>query len=239
MNDVRLRLSTVLFITAIASAAAFAAGRSTSSATSVATHPSEPDHRAAESLPLTAAGGDDLPPGHPPTTSGDLPPGHPAIDPNAPSAPGAAASENATNLTWKVPTRWQVMPNTSSMRIATYRVPRASGDSADADVSVTQAGGAVSANVERWIGQFDAEGQKKAKQSTRRVAGFDVTIVEVEGTFGGGMSGGSEKGWALLGAIVATPGMPHFFKITGPAHTVASAKAELDTLLASLVAKAP
>ncbi len=235
MNDVRLRLSTVIFIVAIASAAAFAAGRSTSSAhTAVATQdsPAEPDHRAAESLAA------DLPQGHPPTGGNDLPPGHPAIDPNAPppamGAPGASASGRATSLGWKVPARWQVMPNTSSMRIATYRVPRTSGDAADADVSVTQAGGAVAANVERWIGQFDAEGQKTAKQSTRKIGGFDVTVVEVAGTYSGGMSGGAEKGWALLGAIVATPDMPHFFKITGPAKTVESAKAELDTLLASL-----
>lgn len=233
MNDIRLRLSSVLFITAIASAAAFAAGRSTSSrggeSSAAMQEPvGEHDSRGAELLPLTAAG------------STDLPPGHPAIDPNAGPIgnPNGATAENATSLAWKVPPRWQVVPNTSSMRIATYRVPRAAGDAADADVSVTQAGGAISANVDRWIGQFDADGQKKAKQTTRKVAGFDVTVVEVEGTFGGGMgAGGAEKGWALLGAIVATPGMPHFFKITGPAHTVTSAKAELDALLASLTSK--
>jgi hypothetical protein len=115
-------------------------------------------------------------------------------------------------------------------------VPRANGDGADADVSVSQAGGAVSANVDRWIGQFDSEAQKHAKQSKKKVAGYDVTIVEVEGTYSG-MSGGGEKGYGLLGAIVATPGMPHFFKITGPAKTVQSARAELDTLLSSLTTK--
>jgi hypothetical protein len=130
------------------------------------------------------------------------------------------------------------------MRIATYRVPRAAGDAADADVSVTQAGGAVAANVDRWIKQFDTEGQAHAKQTKRKVAGFDVTIVEVAGTFGGGMAGmgapgaaADNKGWALLGAIVATPGMPHFFKLTGPAKTVKAARPELDELVGSLTTK--
>lgn len=228
-----------MIITAVASAAAFAAGRSTGSSASSATSPVVAEPLDPRGDGLDPGQGSDLPPGHPPMT-GDLPPGHPGIDPSAagPSPTGQAAAgsgESASPLTWKVPARWQVMPNTSSMRIATYRVPRAAGDSADADVSVTQAGGAVAANVDRWVGQFDEEGQKTAKQSTRKIAGLDVTVVEVKGTYGGGMGGGgSTTGWALLGAIVATPGTPHFFKITGPGKTVASAKGELDTLLASL-----
>jgi len=126
------------------------------------------------------------------------------------------------------------------MRIATYRPPRASGDTSDADVSVTQAGGSIGANADRWVGQFDAEGQKSAKKTTKKIAGFEVTIVEVEGTFQGGMGGGRpEGGWALLGAIVATPGMPHFFKMTGPKKTVDGARKDFDALLASLATKAP
>ena len=69
--------------------------------------------------------------------------------------------------------------------------------------------------------------------------GRHVTIVEVEGTFGGGMGPGqgAKEGWALLGAIVATPGMPHFFKLTGPAKTVKDARPQLDELVASLTTK--
>ena len=37
----------------------------------------------------------------------------------------------ATTITWKVPPRWKEMPNSSSMRLATYRVPRAEGDKAE------------------------------------------------------------------------------------------------------------
>jgi hypothetical protein len=119
------------------------------------------------------------------------------------------------------------------MRLATYKV------GSDAEMAVSQAGGAVDANVDRWIGQFGPDAKKNAKVTTKKVSGLDVTIVEVEGTFGGGMGPGqgAKEGWALLGAIVATPGMPHFFKLTGPAKTVKAARPELDELVASFAAK--
>ncbi len=234
MNDVRVRLTTVLGITAIASAAAFALGRSTSTSSPTVSAPAPTIAQAEGDMP---SGAGEMPPGHPKSTE-SLPPGHPPVDPNAAQAPPAdtAAGSAESTLSWKVPPRWQVVPNTSSMRLATYRVPRAAGDSADADVSVSQAGGGIGANVDRWIGQFGEEGKRSAKQSTKKVAGLDVTIVEVSGTYAG-MGDSNAKGSALLGAIVATPGMPHFFKITGPEKTVQSARQELDELLSSMSPK--
>lgn len=42
-------------------------------------------------------------------------------------------------------------------------------------------------------------------------------------------------GSALLGAIVSTPDMPQFFKLTGPAKTVLTARGELEAMIGSLV----
>jgi hypothetical protein len=146
--------------------------------------------------------------------------------------PGAARS----SLVWTAPARWQSVPNASTMRLATYRVPRAPGDTEDAELSIMQAGGSVDANVQRWVGQFDAAGQKTAKTSKRKVGALEVTIVEVQGTYSGAMGKepSSGVGWALLGAIVSTPDMPHFFKLTGPAKTVLAARSELDAMIGSL-----
>lgn len=232
MAEVRLSLTTVVALAAVVGAGAFAAGRATTS------HATPSAEATPLSAPVTPEPGlppghppADLPPGHPPAS--DLPPGHPPL--GAEGAPSAAPAEVAA-LEWKAPARWQAVPNASSMRLATYRIPRAEGDAQDPELSVTQAGGSVDANVERWIGQFGEEGRKTAKRTTRKIAGLDVTIVEVEGTFAGGMGAAAdaEKGWALLGAIVSTPGMPHFFKMTGPAKSVKAARAELDELLGSL-----
>lgn len=122
------------------------------------------------------------------------------------------------------------------MRLATYRIPHAPGDAEDPEVSVMQAGGTVDANAKRWIEQFDAEGQKTAKRSTRKVNGLEVTIVEVDGKYSGGMGAGAreQENWSLVGVIVATPGMPHFFKVTGPTKSVKAARAEVDELIGSL-----
>jgi hypothetical protein len=52
-----------------------------------------------------------------------------------------------------------------------------------------------------------------------------------------GKDRGDASGWALLGAVVATPGMPHFFKLTGPAKSVKAARAEFDQLVATFAAR--
>jgi len=129
------------------------------------------------------------------------------------------------------------------MRIATYRVPRASGDTEDGDVSVSQAGGSLEANIARWKGQFDPTSRAAKDDVTRKIGPLTVTIVDVKGNLLGssmpGMpSSGPKTGWMLLGAIVEVPGKdPTFFKLTGPAATIESARGELDALVGSLSVK--
>jgi hypothetical protein len=216
MTDIRVGLPTLLIIVAVVGAGAFAAGRSWS----------PPETSAPPAAPVAAmplSDDDDmLPPGHPPTGAlGDLP------DPS---------EVPESSLTFSAPARWQLVPNASTMRLATYRVPRAPGDSEDAELSITQAGGSVDANAERWIGQFDPAARKTAKRATRKVGQLEVTTVEVHGTYSPGMGGdaSSGEGRALLGAIVDTPGMPHFFKLTGPVKTVQAARAEFEAMIASV-----
>jgi hypothetical protein len=229
MNSVYINLPTALALAAIVGAGAFAAGQSIApaSAPSTALAPSPQfvapsfDTEVTESE-SNAPADDQLPPGHPQVA------GAGAMFPSSPA--------EASRLGWTPPARWQLAPNTNTMRIATYTVPHAPGDPSDAELSVTQAGGDVDANAERWIGQFDAAGQRRAKRATRKVGSLEVTIVEVEGAYSGGM--GKEPAgaaWALLGAIVSTPGMPHFFKLTGPAKSVLAARAEFDAMIGSLL----
>lgn len=236
-------LTTLVAVAALVGAGAFAAGRSMA--------PSAPEHPVAAEPPGLGGGGgsmggsmggggmgqapnpnEGLPPGHPPT--GDAPPAM------AQAAAGPGSGDEPASMAWKVPARWQTVPNPSNMRLATYKVPKAAGDSEDPEVAISQAGGTVDANVQRWIGQFGPEGAKTAKRSTRTVGALKVSLVEVEGTFSGGMAkdGKEATGWAMIGAIVETRGMPHFVKMTGPAKSVKAAKAELDEFLGSVTEKA-
>jgi hypothetical protein len=152
----------------------------------------------------------------------------------APAAPGAAGG-----IQWTVPARWTSGAG-SAMRVATYTVPAAKGaDPGECAVFFfgTGQGGGVEENVARWGKQF--EGAPPPKGTTSSVAGMRVTRAEVAGTYlapGGPMmqSTGKKTGYRLLGAIVEAPEGSVFFKLTGPAATVAAAQADFDALVASL-----
>jgi hypothetical protein len=230
---VRVGLPTAVLIAAVVGAGGFAAGRSMPAEST----PPEMSYGMLDMVQPRAAAANPSTEGDQAPESQTLPPGHPAIGAAAQvSALDEAPAPARSTLEWKAPARWQLVPNASTMRLATYRVPRAPGDAADAELSVTQAGGSAEANAQRWIGQFDQAGQKPARQTTRKVGSLDVLVVEVQGTFSGGMGGDgkAQPGWALLGAIVSSSGLPHFFKLTGPAKTVLAARGEFDAMLATL-----
>jgi hypothetical protein len=129
------------------------------------------------------------------------------------------------------------------MRKATYLVPRATGDSEDAELGVFYfgpgQGGGIEANVDRWVKQFTDIKPDQVKREDRTANGLVTHIVQVEsGTFNANVMGkGPEKlkkNYALLGAIVEAPTGAYFFKLTGPKATVAKAKKSFYALLDSV-----
>jgi hypothetical protein len=125
------------------------------------------------------------------------------------------------------------------MRAATYIIPAAEGDSEGGECAVfVNLGGGVEANITRWIGQFEkTDGEPKQKKET--INELPVTTVDVSGTYKGGgpMIGQpsmSKAGHRLLGAIVEGPEGDVFFKLTGPAKTVAAAENEFQEMLKSV-----
>jgi hypothetical protein len=229
------RLVSILALVAILAAAGFAlfrpAERSDRSEPEVtpaaepATQPQGSGNVGEAIDPLATA----LPPNHPPIGDG--------VSPHGAQGGQSGQETDAAAIVWKAPASWKSEPNPNTMRIATYRVPRAAGDSEDGDVSVTRAGGSTNANIDRWVSQFEGAGAPKRVEKT--VHGYKVTVVSLAGSFaGGGMMGGApaepRPNWALAGAIVETPGTPYFFKMTGPSATVGAARASFDALLDSI-----
>ena len=154
------------------------------------------------------------------------------------SAPSAAGGQGSGPVKWTPPSRWEAKP-ASGMRAATYIIPSAQGDSEGGECAVFEnLGGSVQANVDRWIGQFEkTDGAPNQKSET--INGLTVTTVDVSGTFKGGgpmmgQSGAPKSGYRLLGAIVEGPEGNVFFKLTGPAKTVAAAQDEFQAMLKSL-----
>lgn len=174
---------------------------------------------------LTGRGGE----GFPSENGGVLPPNHPPIGgPMSSHGSAPAADHEDPSLVWKMPAAWEDAPNASSMRLATYRVP------GGAEVAVSRAGGNTEANIQRWVGQFDPLGHEARAEKTSH--GVHVVIVELTGTYiGGGMAMGAvaeaRPDWAMVAAIAQGPGLPYFFKMTGPAAAVRAARGAFDRLV--------
>jgi hypothetical protein len=161
----------------------------------------------------------------------------PQAVPTAGGAPPAAAKGSAGGIEWTMPAAWSAGA-AGPMRVATYALPPASaaGECAVFFFGPGQ-GGSVEANVERWSRQF--EGAPAPTRSLATLAGLRVTRVEISGAYlapGGPMmqSTGKRPGYRLLGAIVEAPAGNVFFKLTGPAATIAAARKDFDALLASI-----
>ena len=178
-----------------------------------------------------AGSGGNVPPGG---AAGGMPPG------GVVAPPSSGSPTSAAGLTWTLPAGWTIEAP-RSMRVATYSIPAASGDAEGAECAVfyfgAGQGGSVDANLRRWIAQFQPA--TRSKRSTRKVDGIPVSLADVAGTYtahGGSMSQsqGDKPGWRLLGAIAESPQGAVFFKLAGPAKTVAAASGAFDTLVGSL-----
>lgn len=143
-------------------------------------------------------------------------------------------------VSWGVPKRW-VTGGERPMRAATYVIPATDGDTESAECAVFYfgqgAGGDLTANIDRWVGQFEAT--SGPDRGTKQVNGMEVTTVRIGGAYlnpSGPMmqSSGKKPGYRLLGAIVAGPQGSVFFKMTGPEKTIASAEGEFEAMVGSL-----
>jgi len=154
-----------------------------------------------------------------------------------------ATETTVAGIEWSYPSRW-TKSDARSMRVATYAVPQAEGDSEGGECAVfffgAGQGGDVNSNIERWGSQFEDAGQ--AVKTTMQVSGMNVMRVEIGGTYlapAGPLmeSQGKKSNYRLLGAIVEAPEGLVFFKFTGPEKTVGAAAAEFDAMIGSITKK--
>jgi len=162
------------------------------------------------------------------------------------SAHGAASGNQKVfgPLKMHVPEGWVEQTPTSTMRQGQFALPRVEGDPADGELVVFYfgpgQGGSAEANIDRWIGQISqpdgSSSKEKARTSKRTVAGLPVTVVDISGTYQalmmpGTPSGGPNKGYRMIAAVVETSQGPWFFKLVGPEKTVAKWSGSFDQFL--------
>jgi hypothetical protein len=190
--------------------------------------------------PLVSARGDGtaaLPPGHPPVGAGGTQP------PALPPVPEGAGTGD-TALAWKVPAGWISEQPASSMRKAQYKVPGSAGDGECVVFYFGPGqGGDPMSNAVRWSEQFTLEdgssAQSAMKTSEIVVGGLKVVLVEVAGTYKGGMTMTAEPatpkpGYRLLGAVAPGPDANWYFKFTGPDATIKEQRAAFTSMVGSL-----
>lgn len=143
------------------------------------------------------------------------------------------------------PTGWTAKPVATKMRAAAFGVPGAPGADAELIVYYFGASGAGSndANLDRWFGQFVQPDGKPSRDVAKiehtKLAGLDATVVSLAGRYvAPATPGGSDvidkPDQALLGAIVASPVGPYYWKLLGPRPTVDAQAAAFRAMLGSL-----
>ena len=176
-----------------------------------------------------------LPPGHPPVGKGEP----------APSIPGPppGSGSGSQGLTWTTPSGWTRETPSSPMRRAQYRIPGPGGPGECAVFYFGPGqGGDAKANAARWAGQFrEADGSPVGDAyKTREIKVGDVAVllVEVTGTYVGGMGSGpvgeGRPNYMLLGAIADGPDAKWFFRVTGPRGTLEPQRAAFDRMIRSI-----
>jgi len=175
-----------------------------------------------------------------------LPPGHPPVggqgtSPRIPAPPGGEPS--GQGLTWTTPSAWTAETPTSSMRRAQYRIPGPAGPGECAVFYFGPGqGGDARSNAARWAAQFRAADGKPVGEAFKtreiKVGDMPVLLVEVAGTYVGGMGGGpggpERPNYMLLGAIAKGPDANWFFRATGPRATLEAQRAAFEGMIRSL-----
>ena len=156
------------------------------------------------------------------------------------------AATLATGLTFVTPQGWHQSPPGSSMRVAEFALPRAAGDTEDAQLVLYYfggQGGSIDANIQRWVAQMQqangAPSASAAKRESRQVNGLTLTLVDVSGTYVAETAPGSAEhhnspNFRLRAGVVQTKNGPYFIKLTGPAKTVARWEQAFDQFVNSL-----
>lgn len=90
----------------------------------------------------------------------------------------------AKSITLKVPADWKEKPPSNRLRVAEFDIPLAEGDSFVEFyiAAFGGGGGGVKANVDRWIGQFQADGREVKVYKGNSEQGPYV-LVDIKGTF--------------------------------------------------------
>jgi hypothetical protein len=104
-------------------------------------------------------------------------------------------------------------------------------DGPDVTLTLSRSGGSLEDNLDRWRGQVN---QSRAEvKDTIRIAGYDATLIDLEGRFSPGFGRDPQDGWQMLGVIVPLPENGYFMKLTGPVDQVEAVEQDFRSFVKS------
>lgn len=151
------------------------------------------------------------------------------------AAPALQADEPKTvevkagRITLKVPETWKQEDPSNRLRLAQFAIPVIKEEAGRAELTVSQAGGGIEANVKRWISQFQAEGLKQKLTEGSFGEEGRYVFVDLSGTYNAPVGPPIAQqtkptpGSRMLGVILASESIgTYFLKLTGPDKSVAA-----------------
>ena len=147
--------------------------------------------------------------------------------------PTVSTSSAPSQLQYKVPEGWSEMPNQEPMRLATFAAP--DGDR-NVDISVVPLGpqaGSVIDNINRWRGQIGLPPvtEEEVARDLRRIEVAAAPALHVELV---GPESADDRREAIVGVILRREDQTWFFKMRGPADSVAKQREAFDSFLQSV-----
>jgi hypothetical protein len=133
-------------------------------------------------------------------------------------------------------------------RFKQFRLPKVEGDKGDAEVVIfffgPGGGGSIQENIKRWQGMFIPPKGKKIKDITKiakmKVGSVPVTLVDLQGIYKFKKAPFVPDSKAelrphhhLIGVVFESKDGPYWFRLVGPAKTVAHHKKGFDQFLKS------
>jgi hypothetical protein len=162
---------------------------------------------------------------------------------------GGGAEVTLDGLKSAAPAAWQrekVPAKLGKLRVAQFRLPKADRDPEDAELVIfffgRGSGGGTEDNVKRWKGMFDPPKGKTieevSKVEKKKVGNVSVVVVDVHGTFKSRFPPNDpnakvtrKENFRQINVIFDSENGPYFFRLTGPADTIAQHKKGFDDWL--------
>lgn len=124
-------------------------------------------------------------------------------------------------ILFKVPGHWKKVQPKSNIIEAEFAIEKSEGEDANGRVTLSQSGGSIQQNLDRWYGQFEMDGEP-GEPVVKEVNKVKVHVVDLKGTYldtMGNPGGPASKkdNYRMLAAIIELPEGKYFVKCYGPA----------------------